>query len=100
MYGVYQGDPQFGPMMQRDASLSDSYTSDRCCFSQSVISLINSREGEINTSPQFEGERRGGGVDGDVIKQRIYCPQTSAGELQSDFPRVLTIGGTFSSYLS
>ena len=30
-------EPSISPMMPRDASLSDSYVSDRCCFSSQEI---------------------------------------------------------------
>ena len=33
VWGVSEGVLNWSPLMQRDASLSDSYTSDRCCFS-------------------------------------------------------------------
>ena len=35
------GGPHLGPMVPRDASLSDSHTFDRCCFSSPVLNLAS-----------------------------------------------------------
>ena len=48
---MYAGGSQFGPMIPRDSSLSDSFKSDRCCFLPSLNHVVCISEKDLDFLP-------------------------------------------------